>query len=630
MSQRIVNDQNLFDRVVSPTKYHSPVRNPGRDARRRDAAEVDDEGDEDGEEEDNSEVDSESKQTILRPKIGTRPAPLSQKNVNHSIPQPDFGKTNLKAKGSKVAEVGTPLYAKKQQAKARPQPVKVRTQDNKPAEHRQARGIRSEAQIQARPPISVSISISSTASQESCSSASTSTSFVSAQSTTLPSTSPATTTGTEDSDDVGTSVFEADEITGLDLEPAIEGLRSLRVSSGRFEDAPEDDEVHMGIAIDSQLRMGGGVRGSDSGLDSGPGSRSGIVSEAPELSGAESGEDHDVQEGNITEEENAESADEQEQEEEVVLPVLRRRTRKNQPRASRASVGSTKVTMINTVAEASGSALMPSSGSSSLLASDGPRPRRGRGRKVVVTPESSQRASSANDQEKLAVEPEEVDDKTRDLIVVLPPRKTTSMRSPSPVGTKTDAIELVQTSFEALKLDLAGSEAKSPLRELLDLCGQPSAPDFSAFLSAHVFGIAEKHALGHHFEEGQRERDVPAGSNGFRKVGEASYSEVYALVLNDSPTQGKSKAKPRTKGRAGAGKKKQIDPPTRETGLVVKVIPLIEQAKPARSDGGNVEDEADEDEDEEVACSLVADVKREIEITRLMSGMAEGFVRCHG
>jgi hypothetical protein len=568
-------------------------------------------------------VDSESKQTILRPKIRARPVPLSQKNVNHSISQPDFGKTKPKAKGSKVAEVGTPLYAKKQQAKARPQPVRIRTQDNKPVENRQARGIRSEAQIQARQPISVSIPISSTASEESCSSASTSTSFVSAQSTTLPSSGTATTTSTEDSDNFGTGVFD----TGLNLEPALQGLRSLRVSSGRFEDAPEDDEIQMGMGLDSEPKIDGDVRGSDSGLDSGPGSRSRMASPAPELSGADVGEDDDIHEGNNIEEENEESADEQEQEEEVVLPILRRRTRKNQPRASRASVGSTKVTTTTAVVEASNSALATSSGSSSLLASDGPRPRRGRGRKVVVTPQSSQRASSAKDQGKLAVEPEEVDDKTRDLIVVLPPRKTTPMRSPSPVGTKTDAIELVQSSLEALNLDLAGSEAKSPLQELLDLCGQPSAPDFSAFLSTHVFGLAEQHTSR---DEGRGERDVLEGSNGFRKVGEASYSEVYAVVLNDSPTQGKSKAKPKTKGRAGAGKKKQIEPPTRETGLVVKVIPLIEQAKPASSDGGNDEDEADEDEDEEVACSLVADVKREIEITRLMSGMAEGFVRCHG
>lgn len=506
-----------------------------------------------------------------------------------------------------------------------------RPQDQKRVEHRQARGIRSEAQIQARAPISVSISISSTASIESCSSASTSTSFVSAQSVTLPNTSTATTNSTEDSDSFGTDVFETDVNTGLDLEPALQGLRSLRVSSGRFEDAPEDDDIHMGIDVDLELRMGGEIRGSDSGLDSGPGSRSSMASKASELSGAEAGEDDDVQEGNTTEEKNEEQADDpEEDEEEVVIPVLRRRTRKNQPRASRASVGSTKVTTTTAVVEASNSALATSSGSSSLLASDGPRPRRGRGRKMVVTPQSSQSASSAKDQEKLAVEPEEVDDKTRDLIVVLPPRKTTPMRSPSPVGIKTDAIELVQTSLEALNLDLAGSEAKSPLQELLDLCGQPSAPDFSAFLSTHVFGLAEQHPLGNRVEEGQSERDVPDGSNGFRKVGEASYSEVYALVLNDSPTQGKSKAKPRTKGRAGAGKKKQNDPPTRETGLVVKVIPLIEQVKPASSDGGNDEDEAEEDEDEEVACSLVADVKREIEITRLMSGMAEGFVRCHG
>jgi hypothetical protein len=406
----------------------------------------------------------------------------------------------------------------------------------------------------------------------------------------------------------------------------------LRVSSGRFEDAPEDDEIHMKMGIDSELRMGGEIRGSDSGLDSGPGSRSGMASKVAESSGAEAGKDVDVQAGNTIEEESEEQVDDQEEEEEeeIVLPVLRRRTRKNHPRASRISVESSKVATTTTVIETSGSASTTSSGSSSLLASDGPRPRRGRGRKVVVTPESSQRASSANDQEKLAVESEEVDDKTRDLIVVLPPRKTTLMRSPSPVRTKTDAVELVQGSFEALRLDLAESEATSPLQELLDLCGQPSAPEFSAFLSTHVFGLAEQHPLGNRVEEGQSERDVPAGSNGFRKVGEASYSEVYALVLNDSPTQGKSKAKPRTMGRAGAGKKKQIDSPTRETGLVVKVIPLIEQAKPASSDGGNDEDEGDEDEDEEVACSLVADVKREIEITRLMSGMAEGFVRCHG
>jgi hypothetical protein len=609
----------LFDRVLSPTKYHSPLRNQRRDAPDQI---TDKDGDDNEEEEEDSELDLEEKDDNLRTKIGTRPVPLSQKTINHPTPtpthisQPDFGQKTKSGTGSKVFFLGTspsPKAKPRQRARTRqpPSQSQLRVRQVQP----RTRGIRSEA----RAPIS--ISVASTPSASSVSSASTSTGSFAAHSSSISTTTSSGSSGVgfnpfSTDGELDLEVDDDDDKDHLDVNPEVElglGLRSLRVSSGRFEDAPEHDldpHVGMGIGLVLDSDLGRRMPSSDSGLDSG--SRRGSRLRALELGEAEAEEDEkDGENGDNKQKEEEdgkkeeeEGEEEEKEEHEIVLPILRRRTRKNQPRASRASM---------------------SSGSSSALPAGNVRPsevaRPRRGRKVVVSPESSQPGSPVHEMEEKA-EKEDEDD----LIVVLPPRKTTPVRSLSPaenrVESKQDPIELVQASLKALDL----VEPRGPLQALLDLCGQPSAPDFSSFLLTHTFGLADEHELELEHEQGEK----TAGSNGFRKVGEASYSEVYALVLNDLP--GKSKSKPKPKGRSGGGKKKQVGTTTmamaRETGLVIKVIPLIKQAKQSSSDDGD--HDGGEEEDEEVACSLVADVKREIEITRLMSGMGEGFVRCHG
>jgi hypothetical protein len=60
--------------------------------------------------------------------------------------------------------------------------------------------------------------------------------------------------------------------------------------------------------------------------------------------------------------------------------------------------------------------------------------------------------------------------------------------------------------------------------------------------------------------------------------------------------------------------------------LVLKVVPLtlVDPVDPT------IDGDDEEEEEEKVAFSLIHDVQREIEITRLMSAMDDGFVRCHG
>lgn len=358
----------------------------------------------------------------------------------------------------------------------------------------------------------------------------------------------------------------------LDLELDLD-LRSLRISSGRFDDAPSvrsGIDAGMELAQEVELEASGSSTVRPVQIDM----ESVIVLGEDEVDPVDK--------------------DEEEDEEETIIPVPRRRTRKNQPRVPRSSSSSAEV--VNKVARRG----RGKTGSQVVVA-------RTRGRKVVHSPEFSERTASSRE----VIEIEE-DGEEEDLIVVLPPKSRSTTPSDTSVSAEPqDPLEAVTHTLKSLDLTIPSTSEESPLRALLDLCAQPSAYDFSQFLSDHTFGPEEK----------------KKGENGFRKVGEASYSEVYALLLDNGSSQDGLKLK----GKARGGRKNPVaaassSSGSRVTGLVLKVIPLTEEAIPIAMK----DDSEDDEEDEEVACSLVADVKREIEITRLMSEMGDGFVRCHG
>lgn len=112
-----------------------------------------------------------------------------------------------------------------------------------------------------------------------------------------------------------------------------------------------------------------------------------------------------------------------------------------------------------------------------------------------------------------------------------------------------------------IKTDRAALQSQHAL--LLSLCGQSRPEDFSTFLSRLE-------------DEGKCRR--------WQKIGEASYSEVYGLVLSSS---------------------------------VIKVIPLLDPKQQQKSKEPLPEQ------------SLISDVHREVEVTRALSKVADGFVKMH-
>jgi serine/threonine-protein kinase haspin len=115
----------------------------------------------------------------------------------------------------------------------------------------------------------------------------------------------------------------------------------------------------------------------------------------------------------------------------------------------------------------------------------------------------------------------------------------------------------------------------SAFEALLELCGQTSVPSFSSIFSSPAFSSL--------FEN-------PAAPPTIRKIGEASYSEVYSFCHDGMDAR------------------------------VVKVIPL--QGSPAV--GGTLTDDIPD-------CSEEKDVLRELEITKRMSQVpGGGFIEFYG
>jgi hypothetical protein len=164
----------------------------------------------------------------------------------------------------------------------------------------------------------------------------------------------------------------------------------------------------------------------------------------------------------------------------------------------------------------------------------------------------------------------------------------------------------------------------SPLQSLLTLCEQSTPYPFSDFIVSNDFTCKPSGS--------GRSSTSRRSSNQFRKVGEASYSEVFALRNGDGTviepvtrlprrgTRGKDQAPPIALKHASLESLDEI---------VLKVVPLRStMGTSGGSDLGSIK--SDGDGEETIAFSTICDIKREIEITKAMSQVSEGFVNYYG
>ncbi len=143
------------------------------------------------------------------------------------------------------------------------------------------------------------------------------------------------------------------------------------------------------------------------------------------------------------------------------------------------------------------------------------------------------------------------------------------------------------------------------LSALLGLCDQAQAIDFDGFLALPSLDSGSSAGTNAHVHartaRGARNRAVapPPAVYNIIKVGEASFSEVYAVSRADG-------------GGDGDG-----DGDSEHERVIVKVVPLRDVYGSTANAGA---------EDEEIALSDARDVVREIRISQIMAGMGSGFV----
>lgn len=148
------------------------------------------------------------------------------------------------------------------------------------------------------------------------------------------------------------------------------------------------------------------------------------------------------------------------------------------------------------------------------------------------------------------------------------------------------------------KLSIGSDTTDYRLNDLLALCEQESAYEFTSFIDTHQ--IASASAPTRTKARGKRAAAPPV-PNVFRKIGEASYSEVFGVWSGST---------------SGA---------TESPRIVMKVVPL--DMNPTETVSARSRKSSEDAEDDEVCLTKSEDVAKEIEITRLMNGVHEGFVK---
>lgn len=151
------------------------------------------------------------------------------------------------------------------------------------------------------------------------------------------------------------------------------------------------------------------------------------------------------------------------------------------------------------------------------------------------------------------------------------------------------------------KLSIDSDTGDHCLSNLLALCEQDSAHNFTSFIDNHHIALTS--APTRIKTRGKRAASATVQPNIFQKIGEASYSEVFGVWSGISTCMNES---PR---------------------VVMKVVPLDMQ--PTKTISAGSTRHGDDAEDDEVCLTKSEDIAKEIQITRLMNGVHEGFVKLH-
>ncbi|KAJ9113812.1 hypothetical protein QFC19_000005 [Naganishia cerealis] len=148
------------------------------------------------------------------------------------------------------------------------------------------------------------------------------------------------------------------------------------------------------------------------------------------------------------------------------------------------------------------------------------------------------------------------------------------------------------------KLSFASAQKRTHLDDALQLCNQSEPHDFATFINTYRSSSISNTG------EVKRGASVSSGdkrTNCFEKLGEASYSEVFGVWSASS------------------------SPPDKTPKMVMKVVPLalqLSELPSSQSSGSRVPSE-----DDELCLTEMQDIVKEIELTRLMNEIHDGFVQ---
>ncbi|KAJ9101743.1 hypothetical protein QFC21_003082 [Naganishia friedmannii] len=151
------------------------------------------------------------------------------------------------------------------------------------------------------------------------------------------------------------------------------------------------------------------------------------------------------------------------------------------------------------------------------------------------------------------------------------------------------------------KLSVESVPKESHLADALQLCDQSIPHDFATFIDTHRIASTSATA-----KSGKKHgAQISQGSNRFEKLGEATYSEVFGVYSTSSSSTLKGPE------------------------AVMKVIPLalMPSDKPSRR---STNSDASQDNCELMCVTEMQEIVKEIELTRLMNGVHDGFVNLRG
>lgn len=151
------------------------------------------------------------------------------------------------------------------------------------------------------------------------------------------------------------------------------------------------------------------------------------------------------------------------------------------------------------------------------------------------------------------------------------------------------------------RLSVGSVLKENHLSDALRVCDQSTPHDFATFIDTHRIAFSSATT-----KSAKKYGGSSASGNCFEKLGEASYSEVFGVYSASSSSLDKVPE------------------------AVMKVVPLALKPsnKPSRRSANS--DTRSEDGDEPMCLTEMRDIVKEIELTRLMNGIHDGFVNLRG